>query len=371
LYSKSFGKASLRRDRDEPFTEFSVCSIASLTKLMTSVAVLQCVEQGKLNLDQDARPMFALMGQHGVITSFDDERNAAVLEANAAPITLRMLLTHTSGHEYDWLNPLLGKWRASRGKAVMSGATLDEKSATPLVFAPGAGFAYGQGHDWAGRAVELVTGSTLDEYMCQHIWAPLGIENDTTFSPKTAPGIWERIVDLSTLNEKGQPPAVDASERFDQMLNFAECFGGIGVFTSAAAFYTFLSAVFRRDARLLQPDSYEVLFRPQLDAVAEQAMNDYLHRSPMHTQLLAMGIPPTIRKTWSLAGMVAQSGQEGRFGKGTTLWEGMPNLEWFMDHEAGVCGTAFCQVLPPLHPNIMSLHEQFQREVFGMVQRGR
>lgn len=338
-----------------------------MTKLMTSVAVLQCVEQGKLDLDRDVRPMFPKMGQYGIITGFDDEQNTATFAPNSSPITLRMLLSHTSGHEYDVFNPLLGKWRASRGEAIFSGPTIEDKSALPLVFAPGTGFAYGVGHEWAGKAVEMgAGGASLDEFMRQHIWAPLGIDKDVSFFPKTKASMRDRIADMSTLNEKGEPPAVDDPD-FDMVFGCTECLGGGGVFASAEAYYTFLSAVFRRDPRLLTPESYAELFRPQLNEQMEQALNEYFARSPLYTQFLALGIPHTVRKNWSFAGVVCLSGQEGRFEKGTTFWAGVPSVEWFMDHEAGICGTAFCQILPPMQPAVIALHEQFQRGVFDMA----
>ncbi|KJZ72358.1 hypothetical protein HIM_08284 [Hirsutella minnesotensis 3608] len=364
IYSTSLGKASLREGRDEAFTASTVCAIASMSKLMTSVAVLKCVEQGKLDLDQDVRPLLPEMGQHGIITGFD-EQGKAVFRPDSTPISLRMLLSHTSGHEYDWFNPLLGQWRASRNEVPWTGPTVADKSALPLVFTPGSDFAYGAGHDWAGRAVELVTGMDLEAFMAAHLWAPLGIQDDVSFYPKAKPGMRARMADIGTLPDS-QPPAVDAPD-FDILFGGTDCLGGGGLFASAQAYYAFVSAVFRHDGRLLSPESYAELFRPQLDVTVEQALNDYFARSPMHTQFLALGIPHDVRKTWSFAGLVCLDGQEGRFKKGTTFWAGVPSVEWFMDHEAGICGTALCQVIPPMLPGVIALHEELQRGAFTMV----
>ncbi|GAB1314783.1 Acyltransferase LovD [Madurella fahalii] len=367
VYSRSLGKASLKQSREtEPFMSSTVCAVASMSKLMTSVAVLKAVEQGKLNLDEDVRPIFPEMGQYGIITGFDETQNAAVFKGDSTPITLRMLLSHTSGHEYDWLNPLLCKWRASRNEVPWSGPTVEHKSALPLVFKPGTSFAYGAGHDWAGKAVEIAYGTTLDDVMREHIWEPLGIQDDASFYPRTKPAMASRLADISTLNEKGEPPAVDASD-FDMLFGGTDCLGGAGVFISAQAYFTFLSAVFRRDSRLLTSESYTELFRPQLDEAAEQAFNNYLASSPLHMQFLSLAVPPEVRKTWSFAGMVCLDGQEGRFKKGTTFWAGVPGCVWFMDHEAGLCGTAVCQILPPQHPAIIELHVEFQKGVFALA----
>ncbi|AEO68224.1 uncharacterized protein THITE_2050675 [Thermothielavioides terrestris NRRL 8126] len=367
LYSKSIGKASMKEGRDLPFTDSTICIIASMTKLMTSVAVVQCVEQGKLDLDQDVRPMFPEMGRYGIISGFDDRTNQATFAPNDTPITLRMLLSHTSGHEYEWFNPLLEKWRASRGEEPWGGRTVADKLAVPLVFTPGTGFAYGAGHDWAGKAVEIATGITLEEFMRQHIWEPLGIENDVSFFPEKKENMKDRLADMSTLSDEGKPPATDVSD-FDIRLGATDCLGGAGIFISPAAFYTFLSAVFRRDGRLMKPDSYAELFRPQLNSTTEQAFNDYLDSSAQNTEFLALGIPSTVRKTFSFAGMVTLSDQEGRSKKGTTYWAGLPGVIWFMDHEAGTYGTVFCQILPPMYPPILALHVEFQKAVLEIAE---
>ena len=169
MYHKSFGKASLKEGRDEAFTPSTICALASMTKLLTAVAVMKCIEQGTLDLDKDVRPLLPDMGKYGLITGFDDEKSEASFEADSTPITLRMLLCHTSGHEYDWFSPVLGKWRASRNEVPWSGPLLTDKCAIPLVFKPGTNFAYGAGSDWAGRLVEVASGVTLDEFMHKHI----------------------------------------------------------------------------------------------------------------------------------------------------------------------------------------------------------
>lgn len=368
LYSNSMGKSSLKEGRTDPFTPSTICAIASMTKLLTSVAVLQCVEKGLLQLDDDARSLLPDMGKYGIITGFDDEKGSPQYEAHSGPITLRMLLCHTSGHEYDWLNPLLGKWRAARSEGLWSGPTVSDKSALPLVFPPGTSWAYGAGSDWAGKAVAVASKMTLHEFMLAHIWKPLGIETELSFWPRQDADMAKRMADMSTLGDNGEPPAVD-DPVFDILIGGTECLGGGGGYASAQGYYTFLSALLRRDARLLTAESYEELFRPQLDEHTEQAFNDFLARSPAHTQFLAMGIPHSVRKSWSLAGLVALEGLEGRFEKGTTLWGGVPSMFWFIDHAAGSCGTAFCQILPPMQPAVIALHAEFQKGVLRMIRR--
>ncbi|KAK4216419.1 beta-lactamase/transpeptidase-like protein [Rhypophila decipiens] len=371
LYSKSFGKASQRPGRqDEPFTaESTIAAIASMSKLMTAVAVLKGVELGKLDLDVNMRPVLPGMGQRGILTGFDDQKNVGVIQSLAAdtPITLRMLLSCTSGIEYDFMNPDLEKWRASRNEIPWSGPTVEDKSAGLLTSVPGTRFAYSGGADWAGKAIETVFSTTLEDFMHRHIWKPLGIENHVAFWPEKRPDMKDRIATFSTLTELGEPPVKDEPD-FDIRFGGTDCLGSGGIFSTAKAYYTFLSALFRRDERLLTESSYTELFRPQLDEKLEQSFNDYLVQSPAHTQFLGMAVPANVRKTWSFAGMVCLDAEPGRFEKGTILWGGVPCCTWFMDFEGGVCGTAVCQVLPPMHPVIVGgLHAKFQRHVLEIT----
>jgi CubicO group peptidase (beta-lactamase class C family) len=240
--------------------------------------------------------------------------------------TGRMLLTHTNGHEYDWFNPSLMKWRASRGETLWSGPTVEEKSTLPLLYEPGTSFRYGAGSDWAGKLIEKVSKKTLDAFMNEKIWTPLGIK-DITFFPKERPDLKDRTGTISTLNEQGEGPVTDTGG-FDLLFGATDCLGGAGAFASAEAYFPFLQAVLRRDAKLLQETSWTELFEPQLDERCKKEFNDYLKSSPLHEQYLGMCLPTNIEKQWSFAGMIVEQGQEGRMNEGTIFWGGVPSMTW-------------------------------------------
>jgi CubicO group peptidase (beta-lactamase class C family) len=273
-----------------------------------------------------------------------------------------MLLTHTNGHEYDFIHPLLTKWRASRGETPFCGPTVEEKCTVPLVYEPGTSFSYGMGSDWTGRLIEKLSGKTLDAFMKERIWSPLGIE-DMTFYPQEKPDMESRMATMSTLNEKGEGPVTDISS-FDIRFGATACLGGAGAFGSAEGYFAFLQAVLKRDAKLLNDASWTELFKPQLNERCKKELNDYLKSSPERTQWVGLCLPTDIEKQWSFAGMVVEQGQEGRMNEGTIFWGGMPSMTWYLDFKAGVCGVAFCQVMPPMSPSILHLHEQFQRAIY-------
>jgi CubicO group peptidase (beta-lactamase class C family) len=89
LYSGARGVQSLSEGSTRPFQLDTICAIASMTKLMTSVAAMQCVEAGFIELDEDVAKYLPSIGKYGIMTGFDDERNEAITVPNSTPITLR------------------------------------------------------------------------------------------------------------------------------------------------------------------------------------------------------------------------------------------------------------------------------------------
>jgi CubicO group peptidase (beta-lactamase class C family) len=162
--------------------------------------------------------------------------------------------------------------------------------------------------------------------MKEKIWEPLGIK-DMTFWPKQNSDMRDRIAGISTLNEKGEGPAVDAPD-FDTTFAATDCLGGAGGYGSIESYFAFLQAVLRRDPKLLNDESWTELFRPQLNEQCKKELNDVLKATPMHTQYLGMSLPTGIAKQWSFAGLICESGQEGRMSDGTIFWGGVPSLTW-------------------------------------------
>jgi methyl acetate hydrolase len=151
----------------------TIFRIASMVKLLTSVAALQLVGRGKLKLDEPAGNIDPTLGAAQVLAGFD-AKGIPELRPAQKPMTLRHLLTHTSGFSY-----LLWDLNVVRYlKIARSNPALPRM---PLTFEPGARWAYGGSLDWVGRIVEIASGKGLDRYFSDHITGPLGM-NDTGFS---------------------------------------------------------------------------------------------------------------------------------------------------------------------------------------------
>ncbi|KAK6711034.1 hypothetical protein SNK03_005425 [Fusarium graminearum] len=156
----------------EPMTLDNIFWIASCTKMLAGIACMQLVEQEKLKLDdgehtENILPELKSLKVLKPDGTFEDKKNL---------ITLRMLLTHTAGFGYTFFNERLRDWTHPAGVDEFSGR-IEDIISLPLLFQPGEGWEYGTGIDWAGIAVERVSGLSLNDYLQKHVFQPLGITN--------------------------------------------------------------------------------------------------------------------------------------------------------------------------------------------------
>jgi methyl acetate hydrolase len=150
VFRAAFGK----RDPSGPDVDpEAIFRIASMTKPITTVAALQLVERGKLSLDEPVARHLPRLANLDVLEGFDPSGKPSLRPAKTE-ITLRHLLTHTSGLGYDTWDQRMYEFTQRAGETYPKPG--------PLMFEPGTRWQYGQGIDWAGRLVEALAGSTLD-----------------------------------------------------------------------------------------------------------------------------------------------------------------------------------------------------------------
>ncbi len=159
----------------------TIFRIASMTKPVTSVAIMQLVEAGKVKLDGPAGQYLPEIAKAQVIERTDlktgvPKTGEAVMRPPKTPVTVRELLSHTSGYGYDRWDPLLHEYRTKILASGVDAAAFKE----PLMFDPGTKWQYGTSTAWLGRLVEAVSGQTLEQYCRQKIFDPLGMV-DTSY----------------------------------------------------------------------------------------------------------------------------------------------------------------------------------------------
>ena len=180
-------------ERNAPMETDTLFRIASMTKAVTSVAVMQLYEAGALMLNDPVSRYLPAFDEMDVLTPPSEPGGDYTLEPARRAITIRHLLTHTSGLSYRFLSPpSLAPYyleaNITDGLSQASGTIgemVDRLATMPLLHDPGERFTYSLGVDVLGRVVAAITGQTLADYMRAEIFEPLGMVDTSFFKDRS------------------------------------------------------------------------------------------------------------------------------------------------------------------------------------------
>ncbi|KIY02884.1 uncharacterized protein Z520_01349 [Fonsecaea multimorphosa CBS 102226] len=390
LYRGSSGGRTV--DRSDPLTPETLTWIASQSKLVTSVAVMQLVEKGLIGLDDDVRQVLPVLKDVKVLLGFEGDDQAPILEDVKGKITLRQLMSHTSGFCYDLSSPLLMKWSAAMGRTDNMFSGKIEGSLHPLLYQPGESWMYSDGLDWAGQVVEALTKQNLDTYMQENIWGPLGAKSTTFyptkhFDPEPMPALHEtaqRTDPAETGKAVASKPATSLWP-----LSPRDAIGGAGLYSTADDYIKLLGCLLRGGGPLLKTESVDEMFRPQIGKLSTEAFHTTVRNSGRDrlwssSTASAAATAATAAATdgsakeqgsvpagHSLAGAVNLEDVPGRRQSGTVNWGGLPNLFWWVDRKGGMAGTLFNQIVPAGDPLCMELLVELEEAAYKLkAQKG-
>lgn len=335
VYNIALGQRIPLGGEKQPQRLDDVLSLHSATKLITTIAALQCVDNGILSLDGDISSIIPELTAQKVIIGFSEDSETPILEEVNSPVTLRMLLTHSAGTQYYFTDPLLARWADKFNPLKPEDKKPVETAwAHPLRFQPGSSWMYGSGLDWVGRVVERITGKTLGHYMQQNIFDPLEI-HDAEFYPVTRQDLRARLVDLTAEDPQGTGIAVSGqAARANELLSGH--FGGHGLYMTAQDYIKVLKSLLANDGKLLKPSSADSMFQHHLSpeaTLAHQTITD----GPMGA-LLRVGIDSPTKVGFGFGGLVTLEDIEGLYGSKTLTWGGGLTLVWFIDRKTDLCG---------------------------------
>jgi len=330
----------------------SLVFIASMTKAVTTVAVMQLVESGMLTLDEPVGDLVPYLDEVQVLDGFDAQGNA-VMRSPIRRLTLLHLLTHTSGFGYSWTDGLLSQFAKTVPQAPQGSRSRYEY---PLVFDPGDYWGYGIGIDWAGQVVEAATGQRLDEYFAEHIFNPLGM-HDTSFLP--GPAQCERIAQMHQ-RTAGElvPIPIDLPAELPEMFS-----AGGGLYSTAVDFTRFARMLLEGGTfdgeRLLAPSTVELMARDHLKGLRVTGWSSF-DTTVSNDVSLFEGQKPG----WGLSFLRnTVSTTEGR-SAGSLFWGGIANCYYWIDSDAGLTGVFVTQVLPFYDAGALSAFASFERAVY-------
>ena len=326
----------------------TVFRIASMVKLLTSVAAMQLVESGKLSLDDPADKVDPELATAQVLTGFD-ANGKPQLRPPLRPITLRNLLTHTSGFSYPLWNENAVRYYAVAGKT----KGLPRR---PLFFDPDSKWSYGGSIDKVGRLVELASGEPLDRYFQSHICQPLAMK-DTAFEITAAQRAREANLHVhkadGTLVAK---PMEKANEPHSHS-------GGGGIYSSAPDYLALLQALLNggslNGAQILKPETVALMSRNQTGDIKAGHMKT---TSPGLSN--DVDFFPGVRLRWAFGHMTNLDPVKDGRKAGSLTWAGLYNTYYWIDPASNVAGVIMMQILPFADTRAVDLYRKFERGVY-------
>ena len=351
LYQSAFGVADVATGR--PLTSDALFRIASMTKPVTSVALMQLVEQGRIGLDDPAEKYLPELAGVQVFESFDATTGAYKLRPAASAPTVRQFLTHTSGLGYPFTSATLRDFKPRAGETYPFGG--------PLLFDPGQRWHYGTSVDVVGRLVEVLSGQKLEDYFHDHIFVPLKMD-DTSYNVPEAKG--PRLVEQQQRAGEHMDGAIELQNP-QPPLTIAAPVGGGGLASTADDYGRFMRMLLNGGTldgvRVLKAETVALMGQNHIGAVSVPALKSALPRSADFT-FIADG-----RDKWGLGFLITADQVQGKRSPGSLSWGGINNTYFWIDPMRGIAGVIMMQYLPFADAKALSVYDTFERGAYQLV----
>jgi CubicO group peptidase (beta-lactamase class C family) len=348
LWQGSAGKASPSAVAG-PETVFR---LFSMTKAIAGLAVAILVEREQVSLDTPLESVLPDFADLKVLERMGPD--GPVLRPPRRPVTMRHLLTHTSGFTLEAWSKKQAIWQLLSGTPhPVTGTRASLRH--PLMFDPGERWAYGFGQDWLAPIVERIDGRTIVRFCQDEIFDPLGMR-DTGFEPDFA---GDRLATVSLRCNDGE----FAEFEFSPPRN-PEVYGmGQSLYGTAPDYIRFLRMVLNRGEldgrRVISPETMDLLLNDQASGMSIPPM---LSIAPLYAA--DVDLCPGVPKTSTAAFMRTESDVPDMRSAGSLMWAGFLNTHYWVDPAKNVAAVFMTQTLPFCDPGFMAAYEAFERVVY-------
>lgn len=352
------------KEAGEPMAFSDLFRIASMTKIITTTALLQLHEQGLVGLNDPVKQYIPEFADPQVLTEMDPETGDYQTRPASRDITIHDLLTHTSGIAYPFTDETLARLYNEaniQGLGTTEPLKLEDTivrlADLPLKHDPGEAFTYGYNLDVIGRVVEVVSGQSLADYFQEYIFKPLGLEDIGFYLP----GREEDLTRLYTIPEKTlKPYPVDNDNGIHPdfpvkgaMTHYA---GGGGLTSSTEDYHRFLTMLHQGGsldgAQILKPESVKLM---KTNQIGELDLNG---------SKFSYGLRITTPE--SVEGQGEHQRAEGQDPHlrpvGSLSWGGIFQSTYWIDPKNDMIVVLMTQVLPS--PYQAEFYETFERAIY-------
>jgi CubicO group peptidase (beta-lactamase class C family) len=346
IYDKAFGVKDI--EAKTPLNKDDIFRIASQTKAITSIAVMTLFEEGKFLLDDPISKYIPEFKNPVVLDKFNEKDTTYTTIPANREITIRDLLTHTSGIDYPGIgsakmNAIYAKSKIPTGfvnEKINLGDKMRSLGKLPLVHQPGERFTYGLNIDLLGYLVEVLSGESLDHYFSKHIFEPLGMTDTYFYLPATKVN---RLVKVSTEDNKRH--LVNTPEILVNYPTVEGTYysGGAGLSSTTRDYAIFLQMLLNNG----EYNGIRILSRRTVDLITANQIGDL----NLGSDKFGLGFQITTEKGEARLGM-----SEGSFS-----WGGYFGTTYWADPKEHLVCLLFLQQVPLRHGEI---HDKFKVMVY-------
>ena len=347
LYQGAAGKLDVARGVDMPAD--ALFRIASMTKPVTSVAAMMLVEEGKLGLDDPVSKYVPGFEGRPVLARFNTADGTYDTRPAKRPVTIRHLMTHTSGLGYGFSSPIVS--RLAQGNR-------EKEAGLPLLHDPGDKWTYGTSTRVLGQVVEKISGQPLDVFFRDRIFGPLKM-TDTSFVVPP-----EKVSRVVTVHQRVDGKLV---EQPNTPVQQSPVNGEGGLYSTARDYGVFLQMLLNggslHTVKLLGAKSVAMMGANQIGSVVvdEQPAAD-----PARTRPFPLGAG---RDKFGLGFQIAV--RDERYAKlrnpGSLSWAGINNTHFWIDPDSHIAAVVLIQVLPFYDEACIRVLREFEELVYRQV----
>ncbi|MBN2611511.1 MAG: beta-lactamase family protein [Bacteroidales bacterium] len=351
-YFQSFGKSDL--ENNIPMSDDAIFRIASQTKAIVSVGIMMLQEEGKLLISDPVGKYIPAFKETTVAVSKDDG-GYEIVKAKR-PVTIRDLLTHTSGIGYGdgiakdlWQKAKIQGWYfADREEPIIE--TVTRMAALPFDAQPGGKFVYGYSTDILGALIEIVSGEPLDKYLKSRIFDPLGMTDTYFYLPENKK---ERLTVVYSPSDDGLKKAPEPGGMIGQgayvdgpRVSFS---GGAGLLSTTSDYATFLQMMLNKG----ELNGKRIISRKSAELMTVSHLGDV----PFPwTKGTGFGLGFSVVEDFGLRG---SPGSKGEFG-----WGGAYHSTYWADPEEELVVVYFTQLIPS---NGLDDHDKLRALVYQAI----
>jgi CubicO group peptidase (beta-lactamase class C family) len=339
IYNRSFGVCDI--DSKAPMQTDAIFRIASQTKAITSIGLMMLFEEGKFLLDDPVSKYIPEFAHPGVLDKFNEKDSTYTTVPANREITIRDLLTHTSGIDYAGIGS--PSMQAIYKKAGIMGGFGNDKirigddikilGRQPLVHQPGEKWNYGLNVDVIGYLIEFLSGESLDKYLKEHVFDPLGM-NDTYFYLPVEKQ--SRLVKVSGENQSHHVAAMPQEGVNYPLLKGTYFAGGAGLSCTTRDYATFLQMLLNKG----EYNGKRLLSRRTVELITTNQIGDLY----VGYDKFGLGFEITTERGQTVFGISQGSFQWGGY-FGTTYWA---------DPKERIVGLFFVNQFPITHGEIQN-----------------